>query len=74
MKPRQRTSATSGIAAISASSSPSRRDLRLQALDRALVLEDVEVGQRGGAGQRVAGVGVAVEEGPLLLGRRRGSP
>ena len=38
-------------------------DLRLQALERALLLEDVERGERRGAGERVAGVGVAVEEG-----------
>ena len=69
MKPRARTSATSGISSTSASSSPSSADLRLQALERPLLLEGVEVGQRRGAGERVAGVGVAVEEGALLLGR-----
>jgi hypothetical protein len=42
-------------------------DLGLQADQGPLPLEDVERGERGGAGQGVAGVGVAVEEGPELL-------
>jgi len=42
-------------------------DLRLQADDRPLAPERVEVRQSGRAGERVAGVGVAVEEGAVLL-------
>src|SRR5204862_4367263 len=42
-------------------------DLRREALERALLLEDVERGKRRRAGQRVARVGVAVEEGLELL-------
>ena len=41
-------------------------DLDLEAVDRPLLLEHVERGQRGGAGQGVGGVGVAVEERPEL--------
>ena len=67
MKPRPRTSATSGIRATSSSSSPSRRIFGCRRIDRALLLEGVEVGEGGRAGERVAGVGVAVEEGALLL-------
>lgn len=42
-------------------------DLRLNAQQRALLLEDLEVRDRGGAGERVAGEGVPMEEGPVLL-------
>ena len=42
-------------------------DLGCQALERVLLLEDVERRQRRRAGQRVARVGVAVEEGAELL-------
>ncbi len=42
-------------------------DLGLQPDERALPLEDLERGDRGGAGQRVARVGVPVEEG-LVFG------
>jgi len=44
----------------------------LQALDRALALEGVEIGERRRAGERVAGEGVAVEEGALVLRRSSG--
>ena len=68
MKPRPRTSATSGIRADAAEQLAEQADLRLQAHQRPLLLEGVEAGERGRAGERVAGVGVAVEEGALLLG------
>ena len=51
-----------------------QRDLRLQARERALLLEDVERRERRGAGERVARVRVAVEERAELLEARRGSP
>ena len=54
--------------ATSASSSPSRRIFGCRRGEGLLALEGVEVGERRGAGERVAGVGVAVEEGALLLG------
>ena len=54
---------------MSSSSSREQPDLRLQALDRPLALEGVEAGERRRAGERVAGIGVAVEEGAVLLGR-----
>src|SRR6266550_1723405 len=42
-------------------------DLRLEALQGPLLLEHVERGEGGGAGERVAGVGVAVEEAAELV-------
>src|SRR5439155_25907973 len=48
-------------------------DLRLRPLEGALPREDVEVGERGGARERVAGVGMAVEEG-AELGERAEEP
>ena len=68
MKPRRRISATAASGATcSSSSSREQLDLRLQRVERALVLEDVERRERGRAGQRVARVRVAVEERPELL-------
>ena len=69
MKPRWRTSRTAGSGATARQQPLEQLDLRLQALERALLLEHVERGQRGGAGERVARVGVAVEEGAELLVR-----
>src|SRR6187551_3323935 len=42
-------------------------DLRLQTLERALLLEHVEAGQAGGAAERIAGERVTVEKGLELL-------
>ncbi len=66
--PHWRTSATSGIARDRFELLREQLDLRLQALQRPLPLEGLEAGQSRRAGERVAGVGVAVEEGPLLRG------
>ena len=43
------------------------RDLRLEPFQRALLREEAEARQADGARERVAGVGVAVEEGAVLL-------
>ena len=44
-----------------------QRDLRRQPLERALLLERLERRQGGGAGERIAGVGMTVEEGPEVV-------
>src|SRR5204863_3703959 len=44
-------------------------DLGLQAQQRALALERVQAREGGRAGERAAGEGVAVEEGPRVLRR-----
>src|SRR4029078_12751871 len=46
-----------------------RRDLGLRAEQRALALEGVQAREGGRAGERAAGEGVAVEEGPPVLRR-----
>ena len=67
--PRRRISFDRGVGGERLQQLPEQLELRLQPLERALGLEDVERRQRGGAGERVAGVGVAVEEGAELLVR-----
>ena len=74
MKPRPRTSATSGIAAIGAEQLAEKADLRLQAQQRLLALEHLEARDRGGAAERVAGEGVTVKEGAAVLGLRPRKP
>ena len=71
MKPRRRISRDRRRAARRArrAASASSAIFGCSALERALVLEDVERRERGRAGERVARVRVAVEERPELLER-----
>src|SRR5439155_18427766 len=53
---------------------PETRDLRREALESALFFEQPETCKPDRAGERVPGVGVAVEEGAQLLVRREERP
>ena len=72
--PKPRTSATAGWSAMRAQLRLEvRADVVAHALDELLALDDVEVRERGGAGDRVAGVGEAVREVAARVERRRRS-